>query len=776
MGTQKKNLLAAYCSSLLSRLISDVSLLCDSDLRDAQRDADACTKRVHHEGFGFLSKLLPQLGKAIDRSLSTGVLEVPAGFRTCRNSKIPVFCRGIFRRIYGEDGSLKPESRISSGFEALRGLRQICYLYYKVEMALHDSDINKSIRSFVDVDRGLPTQVVLTEVVMGAALLLEKLLRHFDPREIVPGHGPGAVATGEKLWDKWSFKRRYLPLDSYYPAKDYLVIGGPRELVDRLEWYRSLTPKDRGVAKLIAVPKDSRGPRLISAEPLEYQFFQQGLGRALTLYVEQHPLTKGLVNFTRQSVNQEMATFASKTGEWATIDLKDASDRVSLALVRAIFPDHVLEALEATRTSATSLPNGEIVEFKKFAPMGSALCFPVEALTFWALTTSWLQIKTSPGSCDCLIPVQQDGAVEKVAEGSLKTVRSIRDEGISKFTNRVERESILPPLLVHIDDAPGDSLLVVLESRLEPTGDSLSSGTHRPMDALSERGSVDQIGTAPDAERSTEIQCVAPVPLTPLPSEVGSGFSTRVEVDWAFDAYTVHGYRAASRDAIRDRATAGCMGRLVLEEPKKILRQCCFVYGDDIVIPVEFASEYPRMLEAVGLLVNEDKSFSTGLFRESCGVDVYGGHDVTPVKLRHPIWELDDFDQGSVLFPHAVSFVNSLYMRGYWNTMAFALQHIESITGPVPYGTAESGFPCLQLESALACSTLNRVCGLATRRWNKNLQRWEFKVRVVKTRTREFSAFDGWARLMRSLLAQTEEPTTWRVRNWTHLTWSWRPI
>jgi hypothetical protein len=80
-----------------------------------------------------------------------------------------------------------------------------------------------------------------------------------------------------------------------------------------------------------------------------------------------------------------MAREGACTGRYATLDLKEASDRVSLALVRRLFPRNWVEAFEACRSSGTVLPDGTYVPFDKFAPMGSALCFPVEALIFWSL-------------------------------------------------------------------------------------------------------------------------------------------------------------------------------------------------------------------------------------------------------------------------------------------------------------------------------------------------------------------------------------------------------
>jgi hypothetical protein len=123
---------------------------------------------------------------------------------------------------------------------------------------------------------------------------------------------------------------------------------------------------------------------------LEYQWIQQGLGRKLVQLFESSKLTKGQINFTRQDINQQLATSSSTTRQFATLDLKDASDRVSLELVRRIFggTPEVLRALEATRTTETRLPTGEVVHLSKYAPMGSALCFPVEAYVFWVTLVS----------------------------------------------------------------------------------------------------------------------------------------------------------------------------------------------------------------------------------------------------------------------------------------------------------------------------------------------------------------------------------------------------
>lgn len=58
------------------------------------------------------------------------------------------------------------------------------------------------------------------------------------------------------------------------------------------------------------------------------------------------------------------------------------------------------------------------------------------------------------------------------------------------------------------------------------------------------------------------------------------------------------------------------------------------VYGDDIVIESELYDDLVRLLSFLGFTVNEDKSFRTGPFRESCGCDYLNGIDITPFYLR----------------------------------------------------------------------------------------------------------------------------------------------
>lgn len=84
------------------------------------------------------------------------------------------------------------------------------------------------------------------------------------------------------------------------------------------------------------------------------------------------------------------------------------------------------------------------------------------------------------------------------------------------------------------------------------------------------------------------------------------------------------------------------------------------VYGDDIIFPAERYHELKELLEFVGFLVNDKKSFASGPFRESCGKHYFNGFDVTPFYVRRPISKLTDL---FVLHNNLYRWVG----RNWWN-------------------------------------------------------------------------------------------------------------
>jgi hypothetical protein len=382
---------------LFENLFLDLSKRRPEMSKHFRRDLETLKSRTLSEGVSFLTKTLPKLGKAFDRSLESQQLDVPREFkRSHGNQTIPAFMQAMFSCCFGPTGCLDEPAH-----DVIRDIRQVCYLAYKLEIPYSSIQEQSVLTDFLATEHELHSCEVTSgdPVIQGAISLITDCLRGFDASVAVPRHGPGAVATGEKLDRKWIFSRLYQSIHSVFPYYEYFVAGGSRELLDRIEWYKGLSRESEGRAKVVLVPKDSRGPRLISCEPLEFQFVQQGISRLLVTFLEGRSLASGHVNFSSQQINRDLAQSSSRTKAWATLDLKDASDRVMLDLVRVLFKNtDLLKYLLATRTSSTLLPNGSVVDLAKYAPMGSALCFPIEALCFWAICSSAiaLELHTTP--------------------------------------------------------------------------------------------------------------------------------------------------------------------------------------------------------------------------------------------------------------------------------------------------------------------------------------------------------------------------------------------
>ena len=573
------------------------------DRHSLQKDLETLRSRVNSEGLAFLTKTLPKLGKALDQGLVSNRLCIPREFKRSRkNVSRPAFMQVYFSLVFDEDGFLLGTASV----EAIKHLRQILFFAYKLAQPFTKSVELSTIAKFVQIDEeaGLQCDPLTSYISQLVEIITERVFKAFDPKEILPRHGPGAVATGEKLDTKWKFSRLYNSIHQKYPYYDYYVAGGARELTDRLAWYRSLQRLESGVAKVVLVPKDSRGPRLISCEPLEYQWIQQGLGRKLQNFLEwDSSYTRGNVNFTRQDINRNLAKEGSRSLRFATLDLEDASDRVSLEVVRRAFrrSPQLLQCLEACRTTATKLPDGRIVPLNKFAPMGSALCFPVESYLFWAICVA----------------------------------------AVIHYTN---------------------------------------------------------------------------LPLVNVGKRV-------------------------------------------------------FVYGDDIIIPTEWAAFSIYGLECMGLKVNTSKSCITGSFRESCGFDAFKGEEVTPARLR-TLWSNRKTD-GSALAGYA-SLANSLVRRGYLSASDMIWSELRRLYGKVPYGTFRSSVPCRIVDSPSKAEDLNR--SLFRWRINQNYQRIEFLLPSLSSR-RMRSKLDGWPRLLRDLLSPpVGDPSSVVLRRSTKIKRRWTTV
>lgn len=134
-------------------------------------------------------------------------------------------------------------------------------------------------------------------------------------------------------------------------------------------------------SRLKFVPKDISKSRSICMEPNAVMFTQQAVRDWLVKAMATGPMAR-FVDLTDQTHNQVAALYGSITGDVATVDLSSASDSVSYELVKRTFPKRLLHDLALTRSRNAILPDGRTRRLLKFAPMGSALCFPVQCIVF----------------------------------------------------------------------------------------------------------------------------------------------------------------------------------------------------------------------------------------------------------------------------------------------------------------------------------------------------------------------------------------------------------
>lgn len=193
-------------------------------------------------------------------------------------------------------------------------------------------------------------------------------------------HGPGAVYEGSVGSDKNYFRvpdgvARHYPVDSFYAnpglAFDCLHADSIRDPACG-EGY---CPNH---ARLALVPKDHRGPRGVFTHPIATVMVRQAQATALRTAFSRGPLRK-CYNPENQESQQQLALEGSCTLSRFTLDLKDASDRIPVKLVRLLLPSWAVK-LMAARVTHVELPSGRKHALRMFAPMGDPACFDVLSL------------------------------------------------------------------------------------------------------------------------------------------------------------------------------------------------------------------------------------------------------------------------------------------------------------------------------------------------------------------------------------------------------------
>ncbi|DAD51541.1 TPA_asm: RNA-directed RNA polymerase [ssRNA phage Gephyllon.2_4] len=387
---------------LLLCILRDAFSKCTAD-ESFDRDWLTIQSRVKHEGLSFLTITLPNFCLDFERSLAVGHIDSTC-FRAWRKLNsgqglIPAFLSGITshvfdvdsgRRIYDDSPNVGSSLQLGLSVGAsVDAIRQICLAFKKLNVDCTPERVRAAVEEFVKIELEL-SQFHIDDYLRDlfgrvASHLFSSALGKINLSECWPKHGPGQTAEGASGNRKYHWTVWHERLEPYFP---FLGSAAPlgAALEREFEEVTFLPVEQELPVRVVTVPKTLKAPRIIAIEPCCMQFAQQGIRTRLYQELESDRITGGHVNFTDQSVNQSLALMASRTGEFATVDLSEASDRVPLDLVQLMFDSSPIlwEAISACRSTHAKLPDGRVIgPLLKFASMGSALCFPIESMYFY---------------------------------------------------------------------------------------------------------------------------------------------------------------------------------------------------------------------------------------------------------------------------------------------------------------------------------------------------------------------------------------------------------
>jgi len=374
--------------SLWSQVAEESATICRTS---ATVDIKTVNRRVEHEGLSFLTITLPDLGKSFQRWLDQGCVGINSSFTTGRGS-LPLFLGGFFSRVFDRSsGVLLPEPCIDS----IIAIRQLTLMFGKMQLPCSDARVAKAMRAYVECEKDVRqsdmklTEKDFDEFQRMSNLLFREVFTQMDRDvyygELLPKHGPGATAEGLTSNGKYQQQLWTRRLEEVFPSYKYLIPN--HHFTDELEKVSVLEPGSEIPVRVISVPKTLKTPRIIAIEPTCMQYMQQALLRCFISSFERDELLKKMIGFDDQGPNQALACQGSANGRTATLDLSEASDRVSNQLVRVMLSNwpHLSKAVDATRSRKADVPGHGVIRLAKYASMGSALCFPMEAMVFTTL-------------------------------------------------------------------------------------------------------------------------------------------------------------------------------------------------------------------------------------------------------------------------------------------------------------------------------------------------------------------------------------------------------
>lgn len=355
-------------------------------------DRTYVTRRAFNEGMPFLALTLAMYTSAIEEGLETGLFICPLAFEK-RGVHLPRLFNSIIRRIFDvQSGEILTDACGSD----IRALRQLTKTFKKFEADLDSAAVARQVRTLCEVDSSLPSKGEWgheAEVFIGVARsIVASIFSSTSPATISGRPGPGTDSYHSRHEERFQPRVRYSDIERSYSYKDSFY-WNEHHFNDRLREYMCLPVKSTGHSVLSPVPKSFGVCRFVCMFPHEYMWHQQGLGDWMRISFRDNKYTRYSLPLNDQTINANRALQSSITRENATIDMSEASDRISRELVESLFADvpELLSCMLSLSPRWMRLPcknplnNRGILEPRMFAPMGSSLCFPTMSVVHFSL-------------------------------------------------------------------------------------------------------------------------------------------------------------------------------------------------------------------------------------------------------------------------------------------------------------------------------------------------------------------------------------------------------
>jgi hypothetical protein len=227
------------------------------------------------------------------------------------------------------------------------------------------------------------------------------LLAVYDKGDISSGASIGVHGNATNLYRKlyaesWSVTRCALPYArGFFKRNNHLAMNlyqehGQYVCFDDTHLAEEIAVRANQVSynQLSFVPKTVKTHRVIAIEPLLNSILQNGVDNLM-----REKLKRWGYDLRDQGKNQHLARLGSESGEYATMDLKAASDSITIELARVLLPPDWFDFLNQIRSACYKL-DGEISRYEKFCSMGNGFCFPLETLFFAAAARAVMHERT----------------------------------------------------------------------------------------------------------------------------------------------------------------------------------------------------------------------------------------------------------------------------------------------------------------------------------------------------------------------------------------------